>query len=118
MVLNQHLTVYQNQYQHMKKATNNRSHTNSRLKKSPTSSVVDGPPIFINTIAVGPFEDVPLWVTGGTDVATDRDWYMVPRCHSEAVDLPVKFKLEGSDALLQSWPIGVRHAILNYAQEE
>ena len=32
--------------------------TNSLLRKSPTSSVVEGPPMFINTIAVGPFEEV------------------------------------------------------------
>jgi hypothetical protein len=30
--------------------------TNSLLRKSPTSSVVDGPPIFRNTTAVGPLE--------------------------------------------------------------
>lgn len=30
--------------------------TKSLLKKSPTSSVVDGPPMFMKTIAVGPFE--------------------------------------------------------------
>jgi hypothetical protein len=39
--------------------------TNSLDRKSPTSSVVDGPPIFIKTIAVGPFELVASWVTGG-----------------------------------------------------
>jgi hypothetical protein len=33
-----------------------RGHTKSLLRKSPTSSVVDGPPIFMNTIAVGPLE--------------------------------------------------------------
>ena len=30
--------------------------TNNLLRKLPTSSVVEGPPIFIKTIAVGPFE--------------------------------------------------------------
>jgi hypothetical protein len=33
-------------------------HTKRRLKKSSTSFVVDGPPMFIKTIAVGPFEPV------------------------------------------------------------
>ncbi len=47
-------------------------HTKSLLKKSPTSSVVDGPPMFMNTIAVGPFELVASWVTGGTGVANER----------------------------------------------
>ena len=32
--------------------------TNSLLRKSPTSSVVEGPPMFMNTIAVGPFDEV------------------------------------------------------------
>jgi len=45
--------------------------TNSLLRKSPTSSVVDGPPMFMKTMAVGPFEDVASWVTGGTTVAID-----------------------------------------------
>lgn len=39
--------------------------TKSRLKKSPTSSVVDGPPIFIKTIAVGPLDPTEFCVTGG-----------------------------------------------------
>jgi len=46
--------------------------TNKLLKKSPTSPVVDGPPIFINTIAVGPLELVASWVTGGTTEAKER----------------------------------------------
>lgn len=47
--------------------------TNSLLKKSPTSSVVEGPPIFRKTIAVGPFDPVESWVTGGTTVAIVRE---------------------------------------------
>ena len=43
--------------------------TNSLLRKSPTSSVVEGPPMFMNTIAVGPFEEVASCMTGGTTVA-------------------------------------------------
>ncbi|MBE3048995.1 hypothetical protein IMZ48_42155 [Candidatus Bathyarchaeota archaeon] len=35
----------------------------------PTSSVVDGPPMLRNTIAVGPLDPVASWVTGGTWVA-------------------------------------------------
>ncbi len=31
--------------------------------------------MFMNTIAVGPFEDVASWVTGGTTVAIDRIWH-------------------------------------------
>jgi hypothetical protein len=42
------------------------THTNNLLKKSPTSSVVDGPPMFINTMAV-PFFGPVLCVTGATD---------------------------------------------------
>jgi hypothetical protein len=43
--------------------------TNSLLRKSPTSSVLAGPPIFMNTIAVGPLEFMEFWVTGGATVA-------------------------------------------------
>ena len=46
--------------------------TNNLLRKSPTSSVVEGPPIFMKTIAVGPLEDVAFCVTGGTIVAMLR----------------------------------------------
>ena len=48
-------------------------HTKSLLKKSPTSSVVDGPPMFMKTIAVGPLELVASCVTGGTGVANVRN---------------------------------------------
>jgi hypothetical protein len=43
--------------------------TKSLLKKSPTWSVEDGPPIFMNTIAVGPFALIEFCVTGGTTEA-------------------------------------------------
>lgn len=46
-----------------------KEHTNSLLKKSPTWSVEDGPPIFMNTIAVGPFALIEFCVTGGTTEA-------------------------------------------------
>ena len=42
-----------------------RSLTNSRLRKVPTSSVVDGPPIFMKTIAVGPWLPAVEDITGG-----------------------------------------------------
>ena len=44
-------------------------HTNNLLRKSPTSAVVDGPPMFIKTMAVGPLDEVASCVTGGTTVA-------------------------------------------------
>ena len=43
--------------------------TNSLLRNSPTWSVVDGPPMFINTIAVGPLALIEFCVTGGTTEA-------------------------------------------------
>lgn len=49
--------------------------TNNLLRKSPTSSVVEGPPMFMKTIAVGPLDDVASWVTGGTTVAINRIWH-------------------------------------------
>ena len=47
-------------------------HTNNLLRKVPTSPVVAGPPMFIKTIAVGPFDDVASCITGGTTVAMAR----------------------------------------------
>lgn len=46
--------------------------TNNLLRKSPTSPVVAGPPMFMKTIAVGPFDDVSSCVTGGATVAIVR----------------------------------------------
>lgn len=85
--------------------------TKSLLKKSPTSSVVDGPPIFMNTIAVGPFELVVFCVTGGTGVANDRNWFALLRCHNG--DVLVSLEMIDCDALLVSWLIGVRKAIVD-----
>jgi len=84
--------------------------TKSLLKKSPTSSVVAGPPIFMNTIAVGPFELVASCVTGGTGVANDRNWFALLRCHSG--DGLVNFETADCEALLVSWLMGVRKAII------
>ena len=44
--------------------------TNRRLRKSPTPSIVDGPPMFMKTMAVGPFEptfgrDRSEWIEAG-----------------------------------------------------
>lgn len=36
-----------------------------RERKGPTSSVVEGPPMFMKTMAVGPCDEVEDWVTGG-----------------------------------------------------
>lgn len=43
--------------------------TNNRLRKSPTSSVVDGPPIFMKTIAVPSLDRAEFDVTGRAVVA-------------------------------------------------
>lgn len=51
--------------------------TNNLLRNPPTSSVVEGPPMFMKTMAVGPFEEVASWVTGGTTVAIARDEFRV-----------------------------------------
>jgi hypothetical protein len=48
--------------------------TKSRLRKSPTWSVLDGPPMFMNTMAVGPLEDGASCATGGAIDASDRRW--------------------------------------------
>jgi hypothetical protein len=86
-------------------------HTNSLLKKSPTSSVVDGPPMFMKTIAVGPLELVASCVTGGTGVANDRNWPALLLCHNEVVGVAVSLEMVDCDALLVSWLMGVRKAI-------
>jgi len=97
--------------------------TKSLLKKPPTSSVVDGPPIFINTIAVGPLELVGSWVTGGTDVARYRNWSALLRCHNEVVGVLVSLDTVEGEALLVTCVNGRLKAILfcfvlAYGQEE
>lgn len=54
-------------------------HTNSLLKKSPTSSVVDGPPMFMKTIAVPFLELTGIWAADGATLA-------LPLLHGEAYD--------------------------------
>lgn len=83
--------------------------TKRLLRKSPTSSVVDGPPIFMKTIAVGPFDPVESCVTGGTGVANERNWFALPRCHDGVL---VSFEMVDCDALFVSWLMGVLKAIL------
>ena len=86
--------------------------TKSLLRKSPTSSVVDGPPIFIKTIAVGPFLPVESCVTGGTGVANPRSWSALLRCHNDDMVVIVGLLMVDRVALFASWLIGVRKAIL------
>jgi hypothetical protein len=65
----------------------------------------------MNTIAVGPFELVASCVTGGTGVANDRNWFALLRCHNG--DVLVSLEMVDCDALLVSWLIGVRKAIVD-----
>lgn len=51
-------------------------HTKSRLKKSPTSLSVEGPPMLRKTMAVGPLEPVASCVTGWTGVARFLAWLL------------------------------------------
>lgn len=44
----------------------------SRERKGPTSATVEGPPMFMKTMAVGPEREVRSCVTGGTTVAIER----------------------------------------------
>lgn len=73
-----------------------RRRTKSLLRNPPTSSVVDGPPIFINTIAVGPFLLVESCVTGGTGVANPLNCSALPLCHNDDDDgVDVSFWMVG-----------------------
>lgn len=65
--------------------------------------------MFMNTMAVGPFELVVSCVTGGTGVANDRNWFALLRCHSG--DGVVNLEMVDCDALLVSWLMGARKAI-------
>lgn len=82
--------------------------TKSLLKKPPTSSVVAGPPMFMKTIAVGPFELVASCVTGGTGVAKFRNWSALVFCHNVDVGLLVNLELVDGEARLVSWDMGLR----------
>lgn len=80
--------------------------TNSLLRKSPTSPVVEGPPMFMKTMAVGPLEPVASCVTGGAKLAfplfavhCDRTrWDGAARLHTRmAIVEERESKLEGEE---------------------
>ncbi len=89
--------------------------TNNLLRKIPTSPVVAGPPMFMKTIAVGPFEDVASWVTGGTTVAIDRPCLYECRdggcCRCMAVKAAHLAEMGDEDAYFVSLVTGFRRAI-------
>lgn len=73
--------------------------TNSRLRKSPTSPVVEGPPMLRNTIAVGPLDPVASCVTGGTWVASVRECDGIRRdiaAGARVAEVSPRAKLSGS----------------------
>lgn len=91
-----------------------RGFTNNLLKKSPTAPVVEGPPIFMKTIAVGPFDEVESCVTGGTIVAIDRPCAVccsMQAFPNETVDAAANFNLDVDDVRFFIWDIAVREAI-------
>lgn len=51
-----------------------------RDRKGPTSGRVEGPPMFMNTRAVGPLREVEDWVTGG-EMTVARERVDVGWCH-------------------------------------
>lgn len=87
--------------------------TKSLERKPPTSSVVDGPPMFMNTIAVGPLD--PVGVAGG--VATEARVFLWC-CHSDDVDAVVRFEMWEGDVLFVNWVIDWRSAILSVRKTE
>lgn len=71
--------------------------------------------MFINTIAVGPFEEVESWVTGGATVAIDRPKGFCCRKQvflDETVDLMANFSLETTDEGLVIYAIEACEVIL------
>ena len=58
--------------------------------------------MFMNTIAVGPLDDVASWVTGGATVAIDRIWHC--GCFEAAcrVLMAATFGIEDGETCLQS----------------
>ena len=92
------------------------THTNNLLKKVPTSSVVDGPPMFIKTIAVGPFELVASCVTGATTVAIERSG-LLRHCdcgsHGVVVEAGANFATVARKVCFASCVICLRRAIVN-----
>jgi hypothetical protein len=82
--------------------------TKSRLRKEPTSSVVEGPPMFMNTIAVGPMEPADDCVTGGAWVVTCRAVMERPFGSFGVMELPeaARDKVSGSFAKVLRRAIG------------
>lgn len=68
--------------------------------------------MFMNTIAVGPLDEVASWVTGGTTVAIER-WWEVPLCKEAwVVHIAVVLAIEVGKVCLESCNNGFRKAIL------
>src|SRR5512140_1440830 len=88
--------------------------TKSLLRKSPTSSTVDGPPMLRKTMAVGPCEPALFCVTGYVGVASHR------RCCRDCVEVSRSgLIVDATDvvAALQSWVVGRRKAMLEKPQQ-
>jgi hypothetical protein len=81
-------------------------HTNKALRKPWTSSVVDGPPMFMNTIAVGPFE--PLGTCAGATVA-------LPLLHCKLYDEKTDVAGVSEVARFAARETGIRRAIVRCA---
>jgi len=72
--------------------------------------------MFMNTIAVGPFDEVVSWVTGGTTVAIDRRGGASRKiCFKGAccVHIAVVLVRQEVGEVLQSCDIGFRNAIID-----
>lgn len=72
----------------------------------------------MNTIAVGPFDEVESCVTGGTTNAIDRRWAFRCKMHAffeEVVDVAASFNLDGEDIGFVICDITVREAISELA---
>jgi len=68
--------------------------------------------MFMNTIAVGPLEDVISCVTGGTTVAIDRDCvfgFLWGACRELTA---LALAMEEDEACLQRWDIDFRNAMM------
>jgi hypothetical protein len=76
-----------------------------------TSSVLDGPPMFIKTMAVGPFAPAEFCVTGGATVA-------LPLLHREAHDDRNKVAGELDVARFTACVMGVRMAMVKRCWSE
>lgn len=72
---------------------------------------MDGPPIFIKTIAVGPFDPVASCVTGGTTVAKSFFCSFVCAGHNEDVGGAVYLDIQAREARFESWASGTLKVI-------